>query len=155
MSKALVAWRADLVRDLGGDPSTAQRTIETVVKTRLLLESVDSWLLTQASLIDAGKNALLPVVLQRQALADSLCRMLRELDRRPARARVFVAREPSSYPAPPERGTPDGGAGRGEPNRGARDPSRDPVCGMDAPRRDPDSESRRGGPVDVEAVISR
>jgi hypothetical protein len=43
--KALAEWRSNLVRDLGGDPSTQQSAlIDLAVKSKLLLDSVDSWL---------------------------------------------------------------------------------------------------------------
>jgi hypothetical protein len=77
MARSLAAWRADLVRDLGGDPSTAQlAVIELAVRTKLLLDSVDAWLLVQPSLLNARKRALLPVVRERQVLADALARYL-------------------------------------------------------------------------------
>jgi len=42
----------------------------------VLLDSIDAWLLTQPSLVNARKRALLPVVRERQALADALARYL-------------------------------------------------------------------------------
>lgn len=78
--RALAAWRADLVRDLGGTPTTAQLAIiELAVRTKLLLDSIDAWLLTQPSLVDRRKRALLPVVRERQQLADALARYLGQL----------------------------------------------------------------------------
>ena len=77
VGRALAAWREDLIRDLGGDPSTAQRAvIELALRTKLLLDSIDAWLLTQPSLVNARKRALLPVVRERQGLADALARYL-------------------------------------------------------------------------------
>jgi hypothetical protein len=83
--KALAKWRRDLIADLGGDPSTQELTlIDLAVKSKLLLDSIDVWLLTQDSLINKKKRALLPAVIQRQALADGLARYLAQLglDRR-------------------------------------------------------------------------
>lgn len=80
VGRALSAWRNDLIRDLGGDPSTGQRAvIELAVRTKLLLDSIDAWLLAQPSLVNARKRALLPVVKERQALADALARYLGQL----------------------------------------------------------------------------
>ena len=80
MSKALVQWRADLIRDLGGDISTQQDAIVTLaVKTKLLLDSIDVWLLQQDSLILKRKRAIIPAVGQRQALADALSRYMAQL----------------------------------------------------------------------------
>ena len=44
-----------------------------------MLDSVDMWLLVQPSLINVRKRTLLPVVVQRQALADALARYLGQL----------------------------------------------------------------------------
>ena len=80
LGKQLATWEADLVRDLGGDISTQQAAIvDLAVRTKLLLDSVDAWLLVQPSLVNARRKALLPVVRERQQLADSLARMLERL----------------------------------------------------------------------------
>lgn len=82
VSKALDLWRDELISDLGGSEqiSTQQRAIINVaIKTKLLLDSVDAWLLQQPSLINLRKRAVHPVVLQRQQLADSLIRAMVQL----------------------------------------------------------------------------
>jgi hypothetical protein len=43
------------------------------------LDSIDAWLLVQPSLVNARKKSLLPVVKERQALADGLARYLAQL----------------------------------------------------------------------------
>src|SRR5262249_33385246 len=82
LGKHLAAWRAELVTDLGGEEalSTQQRAlVDVLVRQELLLESVDSWLLAQRTLVNSGNRTLLPVVRERQALADSLARYLAQL----------------------------------------------------------------------------
>src|SRR5262249_42655239 len=60
--------------------STQQRAlVDVIVRQKLLLESVDAWLLMQPSLVNGRKRALLPVVRERQGLADSLTRYLAQL----------------------------------------------------------------------------
>jgi hypothetical protein len=77
---AMKRFRDDLVGDLGGDPSRAQLAIvETAARTWLLLTSVDDWLQRQPSIVHGEKRTLLPVVMQRQQLADSLLRHLAAL----------------------------------------------------------------------------
>jgi hypothetical protein len=49
------------------------------VKWKLLLDSIDAWPLTHSSLINKRKKALLPVVLQRQQLADGFARYMAQL----------------------------------------------------------------------------
>jgi hypothetical protein len=62
---------------LGGDISTQQAAlVDLAVKSKLLLDSIDAWLLVQPSLVNARKKSLLPVVKDRQALADGLTRYL-------------------------------------------------------------------------------
>ena len=82
VGKALNQWRAELVNDLGGKDAVSKQqsvVIDLAVRTHLLLQSVDHWLLQQRSLINLRKRALLPVVVQRQQLADSLARYMAQL----------------------------------------------------------------------------
>jgi hypothetical protein len=75
-------WRHSFLSDLGGieQTSTQQRQlIDLAVKTKLLLDSIDSWLVKQPSLVNHRKWALLPVVLQRQQFADALARYMTQL----------------------------------------------------------------------------
>lgn len=94
VGKALAAWRADLIRDLGGAPalSTQQLAlVELAVRTKLILDSIDTWLLSQPTLINKRSRSVLPVVRERTQLADSLARTLNQL----GLARV-AADEPTS-----------------------------------------------------------
>lgn len=82
VGKALAVWCAALAADLGGIDalSTQQRAIiEQAATTRLILDSIDGWLAKQPSMIDRRKRALLPVVRERQSLADALVRYLTAL----------------------------------------------------------------------------
>ena len=75
--KALAKWRKDLIQDLGGEVSTQRSAIvDLAVKSKLLLDSIDVWLLTQPTLINKRKKSLLPVVRERQQLADGLAKYL-------------------------------------------------------------------------------
>jgi len=79
LGKTLTRWRAELIADLGGTDaiSTQQAAlVELAVTSKLLLDSVDAWLLTQPSLVNRRTRALLPVVRERTQLADSLARYL-------------------------------------------------------------------------------
>ena len=54
IGRALAAWRAELLTDLGGIEAVSTQElplIEEAVKTKLILDSVDAWLLLQATLI--------------------------------------------------------------------------------------------------------
>src|SRR5690242_1592618 len=89
---ALKKWRRELIGDLGGDISTQQSAlIDLCIKSKLLLDSIDAWLLTQPSLINKRKKSLIPVVKERQALADGLAKYLLALGlhRRTAERDIF------------------------------------------------------------------
>ena len=82
IGKALTRWRAELIADLGGlgAISTQQRAVvDLCVTNKLLLDSLDAWLLQQKSLINHRKKSVLPVLLQRTQLADALAKYLGQL----------------------------------------------------------------------------
>lgn len=82
LAKALDHWRDQLLSDLweNEQASTQQLTIVNLaVKTKLHLDSINSWLLQQPTLVNTRKRTLLPVVLQRQQLADALARYMTQL----------------------------------------------------------------------------
>lgn len=82
LGRALEDWRHSIIQDLGGvdQTSTQQRqVIDLAVKTKLLLDSIDAYLFKQPSLVNHRRRALLPVVLQRQQLADALARYMTQL----------------------------------------------------------------------------
>jgi hypothetical protein len=71
-----------LVQDLGGEDqiSTQQAAlIELAVRSKLMLDTIDNWILSQDGLVNKSKKTLLPVVVQRQQLADGLARYLKDL----------------------------------------------------------------------------
>jgi hypothetical protein len=79
---ALRRWKTDLVEDLGGQGSisTQQETlIELAARSKIMLDSIDNWILAQPTLINSRKKVVLAVVQQRQAIADGLTRVLKEL----------------------------------------------------------------------------
>lgn len=81
-AKALAKWRTDLVDDHGGANaiSTQQSAlVDLAVKSKLLLDSIDAWLLSRRRSSTRVKKPLIPVVLQRQTLADGLAHYLAQL----------------------------------------------------------------------------
>lgn len=82
LSRRLAAFRASLVADLGGaDAVSVQQSvlIDLAVTNKLLLDSLDGWLLQQDSLVNQRRRAVYPIVLQRQTVADSLARLMTQL----------------------------------------------------------------------------
>ena len=82
IGKALAAWRSELLADLGGIEAVSTQElalVEEAVKTKLILDSVDAWLLTQPTLINRRAKAVLPAVRDRQALVSTLRALLGDL----------------------------------------------------------------------------
>jgi len=83
LGRALAEWRTSLLADLGGvDTVSTQQLalVELAVRTKLLVDSVDAFLLTDTpSLVDKRHRRLWPVVRERQALVGQLQSILRDL----------------------------------------------------------------------------
>lgn len=80
--RALIEWKRELLADLGGEEAvSAQKRaiVDLVVRTKLYVDSLDAWLMEQRTLVLARRKAVLPVLRERQALADSLARLLGQL----------------------------------------------------------------------------
>jgi hypothetical protein len=81
-AKALLRWRGELERDLGGPESLSaqQRTlVEMAARVRLYLDHLDGFLMEQSSLVNKRRKSALPILRERQTLADSLQRILTQL----------------------------------------------------------------------------
>ncbi len=81
-ARALLDWRTDLVADLGGEAaiSAQQRAlVEVATRSKLYIDHLDAFLMEQQSLVNARRKAVLPVLRERQTLADSLARILAQL----------------------------------------------------------------------------
>ncbi len=118
LGRALAQWRAELIADLGGSEaiSTQQAVvIDLAAKTKLMLDSVDAWLLQQPSLINKRSRSVWPVVRERQALADALARYMTALglERRPKKIPDL-----QEYLAQKYRGAPDSERGSPPDNNG-------------------------------------
>ena len=80
--QALLAWRNELLADLGGeDVVSAQEMalVDMAVRTRLYVDSLDAWIMEQESLVNRKRKSVLPVLRERQQLVDSLARILGQL----------------------------------------------------------------------------
>jgi hypothetical protein len=80
--KDLIAWRDALVNALGGPEHVSpQKTalIEMATRTRLFVDHIDAYILSQPSLVNKRRKGILPIVRERQSLVDSLERILSRL----------------------------------------------------------------------------
>lgn len=109
LGRALHEWRLALVTDLGGEDavSTAQRAlIDLAVRTKLLVDSVDAYVLAMPSPVNRQRRCLHPVVRERQSLVNQLQTILRDLglERKakpvPDLASYLTAKSPSGAASP-------------------------------------------------------
>lgn len=78
-ARVIKRWQKDLANDLGGIGAltTAQRTLlELSTRTRLILEHLDAYLLTKKSLLNKRQGKLIPMVMDRMKVSDTLTRQL-------------------------------------------------------------------------------
>ena len=77
-----MAFRSELIAALGGEADLSpqrRKLVDMAARASLLLDHVDAWLVEQRRLINARAKTLLPVLVQRQALAEHLARLLDKL----------------------------------------------------------------------------
>jgi hypothetical protein len=82
IGKALAAWRSELIADLGGAESISTQEaalVDAAVKTKLILDSVDAWLLSQPTLVNKRQRSVIAAVQQRNALVSTLKGLLEAL----------------------------------------------------------------------------
>ena len=81
-AREMVAFRDELVSALGGDTQLSpqrRKLVDLAARAALYLDHLDAWLAEQHSLINRRSRSVLPVLLQRQTLADHLARLLDKL----------------------------------------------------------------------------
>src|SRR5262249_51238175 len=74
-ARATLAFKHELIAALGGEAGLSpqrRKLIDLAARASLLLDHVDAWLFQQRSLVNARAKTLLPVLVQRQAIADHL-----------------------------------------------------------------------------------
>jgi hypothetical protein len=79
---AMRRWKAELIQDLGGEDSIStqqEALIDIAARSKIMLDSIDNWILSQPTLINSRKKSMLAVVQQRQTIADGLTRILKDL----------------------------------------------------------------------------
>jgi len=82
LGRALHEWRASLLEDLGGKDAVSTQQValvELAVRTKLLVDSVDAYVLGMPSPVNKRRRCLHPVVRERQSLVNQLQSLLRDL----------------------------------------------------------------------------
>ncbi len=102
IGKALQAWRNELISDLGGieNLSAAKLAlIDSAVKTKLILDSIEVWMLKQQSLVSGKTRGVIPVVLHRNSLVGTLKGLLETLGLERSARRIPTLAEVYANPA--------------------------------------------------------
>src|SRR5437899_716970 len=91
-AREMVGFRDELVAALGGETELSpqrRKLVDLAARATLYLDHIDGWLAAQSSLINQRSRSVLPVLVQRQGLADHLARLLDKLglDRVPRRVK--------------------------------------------------------------------
>src|SRR5438105_1940002 len=89
-ARQMLAFRDELASSLGGEADLSpqrRKLVDLATRASLYLDHLDAWLAEQRTLINKRSRSVLPVLVQRQALADHLARLLDKLglDRVPRR----------------------------------------------------------------------
>ena len=118
LGKQLNAWRSELIESLGGNDAVSvqeRAIVDAAVTTKLMLDSLDAWVLSQPSLVNHRKRAVWPVVGQRQALSDALVRYMMQLGlskrSRPTMTLAELLQRSSPSPAPSPSPSPEAKGG--------------------------------------------
>jgi len=81
-AREMLAFRGELVAALGGDAELSpqrRKLVDLTARAVLYLDHLDAWLAAQQTLINRRSRSVLPVLLQRQTLADHLAKLLDRL----------------------------------------------------------------------------
>lgn len=81
-ARSMMAFRSDLVAALGGEDALSpqrRKLVDLAARASLYVNHVDAWCAEQRTLVNARSRSLLPVLMQRQGLADHLARLLDRL----------------------------------------------------------------------------
>jgi hypothetical protein len=79
---AIREFRASVINDLGGETGLSVQQLallDMTVRTKLMLDSIDVFILSQPSIVDKRRRSLLPIVRERASLANSFVEHMRVL----------------------------------------------------------------------------
>jgi hypothetical protein len=81
-AREMLSFRDELVAALGGDSELSpqrRKLVDLAARASLFLDHIDAWLVEQQALVNRRSRSVLPVLLQRQTLAEHLARLLDRL----------------------------------------------------------------------------
>jgi hypothetical protein len=100
-ARHLFRWKKQLVAALGGEGEISPQRmclVDLAVRTRLFVESLDAFLVGEKSLMNGKAKSVLPVLMQRQTLADSLTKILKTLGLNRQHGKILSLKEYWSTP---------------------------------------------------------
>jgi hypothetical protein len=100
-AQQLFRWKRELILAMGGEAEISPQRmclVDLCVRTRLYVEALDAYLLGTKSLIDKKARATLPILLQRQSMADSLVKTLKILGLNRQHGKILSLKEYWSTP---------------------------------------------------------
>jgi hypothetical protein len=95
-AKALFRWKRELVAQLGGIEEVTPAKmclVDMAVRTRLFIEALDAFLVEQKSLINESQKSVIPVLLERQQLVDSLGKLLKQIGLQRQHGKILSLKE--------------------------------------------------------------
>ncbi len=95
-AREMLAFRDELVAALGGDTELSpqrRKLVDLATRASLYLDHLDAWLAGQQTLVNRRSRSVLPVLLQRQSIAEHLAKLLDRLglDRTAAKVPTLAA----------------------------------------------------------------
>lgn len=87
-ARSLLGWRTELVNALGGPESVTPQEmalVEAVSRTKAITEHIDAFILSQPSVVNRKRKALIPIIQQRSSVVNVMSNLLAQLglERRP------------------------------------------------------------------------
>jgi hypothetical protein len=80
--RAVNEWRDSIVADLGGQEAVSSQKatlIDAAARTVLYLNHIDCFLMQQPGLVNKRRKSVIPVLMERQKLVDSLAKLLTQI----------------------------------------------------------------------------
>ncbi|OGA02868.1 MAG: hypothetical protein A3I00_05780 [Betaproteobacteria bacterium RIFCSPLOWO2_02_FULL_64_12] len=123
-ARVALAFKRDLISALGGEDGLSPqrlKLVELASRASLLLDHVDAWIFEQRGLVNIRNRSLMPVLVQRQTVAEHLAKLLDRLglDRVPQKVQTLSSYVVEKY-SPEKNGATAEQAERAEQMRLAK-----------------------------------
>lgn len=101
-ARVALAFKRDLISALGGEDGLSPqrlKLVELASRASLLLDHVDAWIFEQRGLVNVRSRSLMPILVQRQTVAEHLAKLLDRLglDRVPQKIQTLSSYVVETY----------------------------------------------------------